>query len=1136
MSKEIRFDGQVAIVTGAGNGLGKSHALMLASRGAKVVVNDLGGDIHGDGNRSSAAADAVVDEIKAAGGEAVANYDSVIDGDKIVKTAVDNFGTVDILINNAGILRDVSFAKMTDNDWDLILQVHLQGTYKVTHAVWPIMKAKGYGRIVMTTSAAGIYGNFGQANYCAAKLGIAGLAGSLAIEGRRNNICVNTIAPIAGSRLTETVMPEELLEKLKPEYVSPLVGWLVSDQFEDTGGIYEVGAGYVGKLRWERTTGGIFNTKNGMSPEQLSAGWDKVTDFEVADHPANTNDAFAPIMDAMNNPPLGGNEFIDLDKASGAVVVLESSYDENDLALYALGIGAARDPNDEQELAYVYEMDSNFQAFPTYGVMPQSGAMLAAAKEGTLELPGSNFGFDRLLHGEQFTEIKRPLPKNAKLKHSFKMKEAYDKDPNAIVIYGVSTTDAETGEELVYNEMTAFVKGAGGWGGDRGPSSDINTPPDREPDAVIEEQTDVNQTLLYRLSGDWNPLHADPAFAKAFGFDKPILHGLCTFGYCGRHVVKAFANNDGRYFKNIKVRFAKSVYPGDTLVTKMWKDSDTRIIFETSVKERDEVVIKNAAIELYEEIPVAEAKPAVTQQSSAAVATTSSEPGVEDVVTMLSDYVAAHPDLASGIGRVFQWNVKNPDLDFVLDLKNGEGSVTVGTADNDCSIEIDEDNLMAMMRGEGDAQKLYFAGKLKIGGDIMASQKLQFLADMDPAETQASLAAVVEARGGGAAPAAAAASTEPGGAEVVAILRDYVAEHPELASSVGRVFQWHVKNPDLDFVLDLKNGDGAVTLGTADNDCSIEIDEDNLMAMMRGEGDAQKLYFAGKLKIGGDIMASQKLQFLADMDPAETQASLKKALQNAAPAAPAAAASTEPGGAEVVAILSDYVAEHPELASSVGRVFQWHVKNPDLDFVLDLKNGDGAVTLGTADNDCSIEIDEDNLMAMMRGEGDAQKLYFAGKLKIGGDIMASQKLQFLADMDPAETQASLNKALQSAAPAASQPANAKVAKEPLSPKIFAALEERLAAEKLAANGASGVLQFNVTDTEASWTLDLSGDAAKLTEGGSDTSTTIFGIEDADLAALVAGEAEVRDLYQRGKLRVDGDVSQARELGFFKGLI
>src|SRR5437870_5476086 len=218
---EIRFDGRVAIVTGAGGGLGKSHALLLASRGAKVVVNDLGGSFTGLG-RSSAAADQVVDAIKAAGGDAVASHDSVEDGDKIVKTAIDAFGRLDIVINNAGILRDVSFAKMTQQDWDLVYKVHVLGAFRVTHAAWPYLRDQGYGRIIMTASAAGIYGNFGQANYAMAKLGLVGFANTLAHEGRKRNVLVNTIAPIAGSRLTETVLPKELTGALKPEYVSPL--------------------------------------------------------------------------------------------------------------------------------------------------------------------------------------------------------------------------------------------------------------------------------------------------------------------------------------------------------------------------------------------------------------------------------------------------------------------------------------------------------------------------------------------------------------------------------------------------------------------------------------------------------------------------------------------------------------------------------------------------------------------------------------------------------------------------------------------------------------------------------------------------------------------------------------------------
>src|SRR6266545_3071699 len=234
MSRELRFDGRVAIVTGAGNGLGRSHALLLASRGAKVVVNDLGGGMRGEGKGQSAA-DRVVEEIAAAGGSAVADYHSVEDGEAIVRRALDAFGRVDILVNNAGILRDVSFAKMTAEDWDLVYRVHVLGAFRVTHAAWPHMRDQKYGRIVMTASAAGIYGNFGQANYSMAKLGLVGFAGTLAIEGRKHDVHVNTIAPIAGSRLTETVLPRELVDALRPEYVSPLLVWLCHESCQETG-------------------------------------------------------------------------------------------------------------------------------------------------------------------------------------------------------------------------------------------------------------------------------------------------------------------------------------------------------------------------------------------------------------------------------------------------------------------------------------------------------------------------------------------------------------------------------------------------------------------------------------------------------------------------------------------------------------------------------------------------------------------------------------------------------------------------------------------------------------------------------------------------------------------------------------
>jgi len=219
----IDFKGQVAIVTGAGGGLGKQHALALAARGAKVVVNDLGGDVRGDGG-SVSAAQAVVDEIRAAGGEALANGASVTDFDAVkamVQQAVDAWGRVDILVNNAGILRDKSFAKMELADFKLVMDVHVMGAVHCTKAVWPLMQAQNYGRVIMTTSSSGLYGNFGQANYGAAKMALAGLMQTLSIEGEKHNIRVNCLAPTAATRMTEGLMPEQVLKALDPSAVVP---------------------------------------------------------------------------------------------------------------------------------------------------------------------------------------------------------------------------------------------------------------------------------------------------------------------------------------------------------------------------------------------------------------------------------------------------------------------------------------------------------------------------------------------------------------------------------------------------------------------------------------------------------------------------------------------------------------------------------------------------------------------------------------------------------------------------------------------------------------------------------------------------------------------------------------------------
>lgn len=277
MPTDIRFDGKVAIVTGAGGGLGREHALELARRGARVVVNDLGGSMDGSGG-NSAAAEAVVQQIKAAGGEAVANGASVTDdaGVKhLVDQAMDAYGRIDILIANAGILRDKSFSKMEIADIEVVMNVHVMGSFKPIKAAWEIMKAQNYGRIVVTTSSTGLYGNFGQANYGAAKLGLVGLMNTLKIEGQKNNIRVNAISPVAATRMTEGLMPPAVLEKLKPEYVTPGVVYLVSED-APTGVVLTAGAGVFAVAKIYETEGAYLGV-DGLSAEEVRDRWTDIT-------------------------------------------------------------------------------------------------------------------------------------------------------------------------------------------------------------------------------------------------------------------------------------------------------------------------------------------------------------------------------------------------------------------------------------------------------------------------------------------------------------------------------------------------------------------------------------------------------------------------------------------------------------------------------------------------------------------------------------------------------------------------------------------------------------------------------------------------------------------------------------------
>ncbi|MGV0634548.1 SDR family oxidoreductase [Mycolicibacillus trivialis] len=270
---------RVIVVTGAGGGLGRDYALTLAKEGASVVVNDLGGARDGTGAGHNMA-DEVVAEIKAAGGRAVANYDSVADADgaaNIIKTAVDEFGKVDGVVSNAGILRDGTFHKMTFENWDAVLKVHLYGGYNVVRAAWPHFREQGFGRVVVATSTSGLFGNFGQANYGAAKLGLVGMINTLAQEGAKYNIKTNAIAPIAATRMTQDILPPEVFEKLTPEFVAPVVAYLCTEEVPDTASVFIVGGGKVQRVALFQNEGTTFTDP--PTVDDVAAAWETITDL-----------------------------------------------------------------------------------------------------------------------------------------------------------------------------------------------------------------------------------------------------------------------------------------------------------------------------------------------------------------------------------------------------------------------------------------------------------------------------------------------------------------------------------------------------------------------------------------------------------------------------------------------------------------------------------------------------------------------------------------------------------------------------------------------------------------------------------------------------------------------------------------
>lgn len=707
----LRFDNRVVVVTGAGAGLGREYALLFASRGAKVVVNDLGGNRKGEGQ--SNAADLVVKEIKSAGGIAVADYNSVVEGHKIIETAISAFGRIDVLVNNAGILRDRSIANITDDDWDRIHDIHLKASFVTTRAAWPHFKKQNFGRIIMTSSNSGIIGNFGQANYSAAKLGVAGLTNTVAIEGAKYNIYCNTIVPTAASRLTEDVMPADFFNELKPVLIAPVVVYLCHENSTENGSIIESAAGWAAKVHFVRGKGAILRTsiEEGVTPEFVKSKWTTVTDMEEATHFKSMTEASASLMgilEELKNPsPIASAEYKDT-----------YTYNSRDLILYALGIGVSTEDSDN--LRFLYENHPDFAPFPTFGVLP---GMFLSMSSGLVSSKLPNFELSQLLHGEQYLELLRPLPTDGKLLTRGTVIDMMDKKSGAVVVT-LCESFTESGEPVIRNQSSTFIVGAGNFGGKSKPNDQVVSTvpnPSRTPDCTVLTKTSIDQAALYRLSGDFNPLHIDPDFAKLGGFKQPILHGLGFFGFSVRAVIRQFANNDPSLFKAVKVRFTKPVIPGNTLKIEMWQEGK-RIHFRTLVAETGVEVISGAYVDLLNVV-----KSTRATENIPTLSTTMASLNSDAIFEAIKERVKADPAKAKSVNGVFLYKItKNGDVvkEWTLDCKTANVSQGAPSGKVDTTLTVADDDFVEIALGKLNPQTAFMKGKLKIQGNIMLTQKL----------------------------------------------------------------------------------------------------------------------------------------------------------------------------------------------------------------------------------------------------------------------------------------------------------------------------------------------------------------------------------------------------------------------------
>lgn len=464
-----------------------------------------------------------------------------------------------------------------------------------------------------------------------------------------------------------------------------------------------------------------------MTPEAVKANWKQVCDFDNATKPQRIQESIGGIIGVLNKIDSEGGVSTNPTSQAASTATsafagaishklpsFSSAYTELETIMYALGVGASiKEPKD---MKFIYEGSTDFSCLPTFGVIIAQKPIVGGELS---EIPGLSVNLEKVLHGEQYLELYKPLPRAGNLKCEGVIADVLDKGSGLVVLVDVYSYFEE--ELVCYNQFSIFVVGSGGIGGKR--TSDkakvAVAVPNRPPDAVLRDTTSLNQAALYRLSGDWNPLHIDPNFAGFAGFDKPILHGLCTFGFSARHVLKQFADNDVSRFKAIKVRFAKPVYPGQTLQTEMWKEGN-RIHFQTKVQETGDIVISNAYVDLLPKSDTLAKTPSEGEELQSTLV-------FEEIGRRLKDI--GH-EVAKKVNAVFEWHITkggHTAAKWTIDLKGGSGKVYQGPAKGsaDATFTLSDEDFMEVVLGKLDPQKAFFSGRLKARGNIMLSQKLQ---------------------------------------------------------------------------------------------------------------------------------------------------------------------------------------------------------------------------------------------------------------------------------------------------------------------------------------------------------------------------------------------------------------------------